>query len=133
MTDDAAEHAGLRESHRAGLPSSAARKGCIWPRSMGNGAPRLRARLGVGAGVGAARTLSLWRGEPLADVPSEALARREAGRLAELQLWLTEARIDADLRLGRHGELVTELRRLAAEHPLRERVRWLVLRVGSAR
>jgi DNA-binding SARP family transcriptional activator/tetratricopeptide (TPR) repeat protein len=67
--------------------------------------------------------LSLWRGEPLADVPSSALARREAGRLAELRLALTEAQIDADLRLGRHGELVAELRRLAAEHPLREHVR----------
>ena len=67
--------------------------------------------------------LGLWRGEPLIDVPSAALARREAGRLAELRFQLTEARIDADLRLGRHGELVAELRRLAAEHPLREHVR----------
>jgi DNA-binding SARP family transcriptional activator len=70
-----------------------------------------------------ARALSLWRGEPLVDVPSAALARREAGRLAELWLQLTEARIDADLRLGRHGELVAGLRRLAAEHPLREHIR----------
>lgn len=69
------------------------------------------------------RGLSLWRGEPLIDVPSAALARREAGRLAELRLQLTVARIDADLRLGRHRELVAELRRLAAEHPLREHVR----------
>jgi DNA-binding SARP family transcriptional activator len=69
------------------------------------------------------RALSLWRGEPLADVPSAALARREADRLAELRLALTEARIDADLCLGRHGELVAELRRLAAGHPLRERIR----------
>ena len=70
-----------------------------------------------------ARALSLWRGEPLADVPSFVLAGREAGRLAELRLQLTEARIDADLRLGRHGELVAELRRLVAEHPLREHIR----------
>jgi DNA-binding SARP family transcriptional activator/tetratricopeptide (TPR) repeat protein len=69
-----------------------------------------------------ARALSLWRGEPLADVPSAALARREAGRLAELRLQLTEARTDADLCLGRHGELVAGLRRLAAEHPLREHI-----------
>jgi DNA-binding SARP family transcriptional activator/tetratricopeptide (TPR) repeat protein len=70
-----------------------------------------------------ARALSLWRGEPLIDVPSAALARREAGRLAELRLQLTEARIDADLYLGRHRELAAELRRLAAEHPLREHIR----------
>jgi DNA-binding SARP family transcriptional activator/TolA-binding protein len=69
-----------------------------------------------------ARALGLWRGEPLADVPSAALARREAGRLAELRLQLTEARVDVDLCLGRHGELVAELRRLAAEHPLREHI-----------
>jgi DNA-binding SARP family transcriptional activator/tetratricopeptide (TPR) repeat protein len=70
-----------------------------------------------------ARALSLWRGEPLADVPSVVLAHRELGRLAELRLRLTEARVDADLRVGRHDELVAELRRLAAEHPLRERIR----------
>ena len=70
-----------------------------------------------------ARALSLWRGEPLVDVPSAALARREAGRLAELRLQVIEARVDADLRLGRHGELVAELRGLAAEHPLREHMR----------
>jgi DNA-binding SARP family transcriptional activator/tetratricopeptide (TPR) repeat protein/transcriptional regulator with XRE-family HTH domain len=68
------------------------------------------------------RALSVWRGEPLADVPSEALARREAGRLAELRLQLTEARIDAGLRLGKHGELIAELRRLASEYPLREHI-----------
>lgn len=69
------------------------------------------------------RALGLWRGEPLVDVPSPALARRETGRLAELWLQLTETRIDADLRLGTHRELVAELRRLAAEHPLREHIR----------
>ena len=70
-----------------------------------------------------ARALGLWRGEPLADVPSVVLGGREGGRLAELRLQLTEARIDADLRLGRHGELVAELRRLVAEQPLREHIR----------
>jgi DNA-binding SARP family transcriptional activator/tetratricopeptide (TPR) repeat protein len=69
------------------------------------------------------RALSLWRGEPLADILSDALVRREANRLTELRLQLTEARIDADLRLGRHGELVAELQRLAAEYPLREHIR----------
>ncbi len=70
-----------------------------------------------------ARALRLWRGEPLADVPSAVLAHREGGSLAELRMQLTEARIDADLRLGRAGEVVPELRRLAAEHPLREHLR----------
>jgi DNA-binding SARP family transcriptional activator/tetratricopeptide (TPR) repeat protein len=70
-----------------------------------------------------ATALSLWRGEPLVDVPSPALVRREAASLAELRLRLAEARIDADLRLDRDRDLVPELRRLAAEHPLREHVR----------
>jgi DNA-binding SARP family transcriptional activator/tetratricopeptide (TPR) repeat protein len=69
------------------------------------------------------RALSLWRGEPLVDVPSAALSLREADRLAELRLQLTEARVDADLCLGRHNGLVAELRQLAAEHPLREHIR----------
>ena len=67
--------------------------------------------------------LGLWRGEPLFDVPSPVLVRREGDRLAELRLRLTEARIDADLHMGRHGDLVPELRRLAAGHPLREHLR----------
>jgi DNA-binding SARP family transcriptional activator/tetratricopeptide (TPR) repeat protein len=70
-----------------------------------------------------AQALSRWRGEPLIDVPSPVLIRREAGRLGELRLQLTEARIDADLRLGGHAGVVAELRRLTAEHPLREHFR----------
>ena len=65
--------------------------------------------------------LSLWRGEPLADVSSDWLALREVPRLAELRLQALESRIDADLRLGRHAEVILELQRLAASHPLRER------------
>ena len=64
--------------------------------------------------------LALWRGEPLADVESEALALREVPRLGELRLQAAELRIDAELRLGRHGEVIAELERMAAAHPLRE-------------
>ena len=67
--------------------------------------------------------LSRWRGAPLADVFSDSLRNAELPRLAELRLRLTEARIEADLHLGRHGDLITELRDLNAEHPLRERFR----------
>jgi DNA-binding SARP family transcriptional activator/tetratricopeptide (TPR) repeat protein len=66
--------------------------------------------------------LGLWRGDPLIDVPSTVLTRRDADRLLELRLALTLARIDADLQLGRHAELVPELRRLVAEYPLREHI-----------
>jgi DNA-binding SARP family transcriptional activator/tetratricopeptide (TPR) repeat protein len=78
------------------------------------------------------RALGLWRGEPLVDVPSAVLARREVDRLAELRLQLTEARIDADLCLGRHSQLVAELRRLVAEHPLREHI-WAQLMLACYR
>ena len=64
--------------------------------------------------------LALWCGEPLADVESEALALREVPRLTELRLQAAELRIDAELRLGRHGEVIAELERLAVAHPLRE-------------
>ncbi|MBV9384675.1 MAG: AfsR/SARP family transcriptional regulator [Streptosporangiaceae bacterium] len=66
--------------------------------------------------------LALWRGEPLAGVPSPVLALTEAPRLAELRLQALEARIDADLHLGRNAEVVPELRKLTVEHPLRERL-----------
>jgi DNA-binding SARP family transcriptional activator len=71
--------------------------------------------------------LALWRGEPLADVPSDALAAREVPRLAELRLLATEARIDADMHLGRHAEVIAELRQLTAVHPLRERLHALLM------
>jgi DNA-binding SARP family transcriptional activator len=66
--------------------------------------------------------LSLWRGEPLAGVCADTLARREVPRLAELRLQALEGRIDADLYLGRNGEVIAELRRLVAVNPLRERL-----------
>ena len=53
---------------------------------------------------------------------SDALARREVPRLAELRLQALETRIDADLHLGRHAEVITELRALTAAHPLREQL-----------
>jgi len=64
--------------------------------------------------------LALWRGEPLADVPSEVLEQREAPRLREMRLQALEARIDADLHLGRHAQVIAELRQLTWVHPLRE-------------
>ena len=58
--------------------------------------------------------VSLWRGDPLADVGSELLADREVPGLAEMRLQALETRIDADLHLGRHADVITELRRLVA-------------------
>ena len=74
------------------------------------------------AATRAREALQLWRGEPLIDVDSEALAAREAPRLAQLRLQALETRIDADMHLGRHTQVITELRQLAGAHPLRERL-----------
>jgi DNA-binding SARP family transcriptional activator/DNA-binding XRE family transcriptional regulator len=85
----------------------------------------------VGAWDVAARqaraALSLWRGEPLADVRSDLLAGRAVPPLAELRLQALELRIDADLHLGRHAEVITEAQALAAGHPLRERLHALLM------
>ena len=67
--------------------------------------------------------LALWRGEPLVDFAYEHFAQAEIARLEELRLVAVEDRIDADLALGRHAELVPELETLVAAHPLRERIR----------
>ena len=67
--------------------------------------------------------LALWRRAPLGDVAYHSFAQTEIGRLEELRLSAFEARIEADLRLGRHAEVVGELEALVAEHPLRERLR----------
>ena len=64
--------------------------------------------------------LALWRGEPLADVPSQLLRLREVPSLDDQRLQALVARIDADLHLGRHGEVVAELRQLVTAHPLQE-------------
>ena len=64
--------------------------------------------------------LALWRGEPFADVAFESFAQAEIARLRELRISAIEDRVEADLTIGRHHELVPELERLVADHPLRE-------------
>jgi DNA-binding SARP family transcriptional activator len=67
--------------------------------------------------------LALWRGPALADLAYERFAQVDIARLEEMRLAVLEQRIDADLALGRHGELVGELEMLVARYPLRERLR----------
>ena len=69
------------------------------------------------------RALSLWRGDPLADLRYASFAQTEIGRLEELHLAALEERAEAMLALGRHRELTRELEALAAAHRLRERLR----------
>jgi DNA-binding SARP family transcriptional activator len=69
----------------------------------------------------------LWRGEPLADIPSELLTAREVPRLTELRLQSLESRLNADLHLGRHAEVIADLRRHTTTHPFRERLHALFM------
>jgi DNA-binding SARP family transcriptional activator/streptogramin lyase len=80
---------------------------------------------GHGAETAAERlrqALALWRGPPFADL-DESFARAERAQLEERRAAALEQRIDADLELGLHAELVPELERLVREDPLRERRR----------
>ena len=65
--------------------------------------------------------LALWRGSPLADFKDEAFAQAEITRLEKLRAEVVEDRIEADLALGQHARVVSELEAVVAAHPLRER------------
>ncbi len=66
--------------------------------------------------------LALWRGEPLAEFGFELFAQTEITRLTELRAAVVEDRVEADLALGRHAALCSELSRAVTEQPLRERL-----------
>jgi DNA-binding SARP family transcriptional activator len=72
--------------------------------------------------------LALWRGPALDDLAFEPFARDEVGRLEEARLAALEDCIDAELEVGRDGELVGELEELVEQHPLRERFRAQLMR-----
>ncbi len=64
--------------------------------------------------------LALWRGHAFEEFVYEGWAQADISRLEELRLEATEMRVEADLRLGLSGELVSELKGLVRQHPLRE-------------
>lgn len=64
----------------------------------------------------------LWRGRSLGELADEPFARDQAARLEELRLTISERRIEAELAIGGHRDLVPELEALTAHHPLRERL-----------
>jgi DNA-binding SARP family transcriptional activator len=66
--------------------------------------------------------LGLWHGPVLSGISLQMDGRAEADRLEELRSRALEIRVDADLALGRHAEVVGELRRLVEKNPYRERL-----------
>ncbi len=66
---------------------------------------------------------ALWRGPPLAEFAYAPFAQGEIRRLEELRLAAVEDRVDAQLELGRHHDVVAELENLVRRNPLRERLR----------
>jgi predicted ATPase/DNA-binding SARP family transcriptional activator len=92
-------------------------------RLVDEGRSLLRRGLAAEASQRLSEALSLWRGPALADFGYESFAQPAIARIEEIRLAALELRIDADLALGRHDELVGELEALVAEHPLRERLR----------
>ena len=75
-----------------------------------------------------AEALALWHGSPFLDVPPSALVTAEADRLERARLDALELRIEADIGCGRHAEVIPELFRLTAEHPMREGLWGLLMR-----
>ena len=69
--------------------------------------------------------LALWRGPALSDLAFERFAQDEVARLDELRLTALEQRVEAELELGRHADVIGEIEALARRHPTRERLRYL--------
>jgi DNA-binding NarL/FixJ family response regulator/DNA-binding SARP family transcriptional activator len=67
--------------------------------------------------------LALWRGPTLAGLALESVGQDEVARLDELRLAVLMDRVDCDLALGRHEQVLGELQVLVREHPHRERLR----------
>ena len=85
-----------------------------------------RRALGHDEATAAARlrdALALWRGPVLGGLELGGSARAEAHRLEELRATVLGDRVDAELALGLHHQLVGELEALLDRDPLRERLR----------
>jgi DNA-binding SARP family transcriptional activator len=79
-----------------------------------------------------ARALELWRGPALAEFAFEDWAQTDIRRLDELRLVALEERVEADIELGHPADVVPELEALVVQHPLRERLWYLLMRARHA-
>ncbi len=77
--------------------------------------------------------LALWRGSPFADLSYESFLQSEIARLDELRLTALEDRVEAEIEIGRHDDVIPDAAPLAAQHPDRERLcRLLMLALARA-
>jgi DNA-binding SARP family transcriptional activator/class 3 adenylate cyclase/tetratricopeptide (TPR) repeat protein len=67
--------------------------------------------------------VSLWRGQPLADLAYEPFVQPEAARLVDLRVTALETLVEAKLAVGRHTEVIGQLENLIADYPYREALR----------
>jgi DNA-binding SARP family transcriptional activator len=81
------------------------------------------------AAVSLGRALALWRGRCLVNVPHGRLITAHVSRLTELRTAALQLRIEVDLHLGRHHNVIPELRELTVLHPLDE---WFHARLIAA-
>jgi predicted ATPase/DNA-binding SARP family transcriptional activator len=94
----------------------------LFERKLEDGRRELSAGSAVAGSELLREALSLWRGPALADIQPGPRTRAAAAALNDLRLSALEDRVEVDLVLGRHRDLVPELELLVTEHPLRERL-----------
>jgi DNA-binding SARP family transcriptional activator/pimeloyl-ACP methyl ester carboxylesterase len=99
---------------------------------IGKGEAALRAGDHETASSHLGAAVALWRGDPCIDVAPHTGLANEGVRLTEEYLTALESRLAADLALGRHHQLVSEVEALVADNPYRERL-WAHLIVARYR
>jgi predicted ATPase/DNA-binding SARP family transcriptional activator len=122
---------GVLESHPAGYRLAVSRDDVDvyrFEQLAGRGREELRAGRPEAAAATLKAAIDLWRGPAMADVADAPFAGTATARLAELHARAVEDRIEADLVLGRHDEVLAELRTRLAAEPLRERLTVLLVK-----
>ncbi|MCC9711558.1 AfsR/SARP family transcriptional regulator [Streptomyces sp. MNU76] len=89
-------------------------------RRAGAGYRAMDAEDHTGAARRLADALSLWKGQVLTDIQAGGQIDMEIRRLEESRLCALDQRIEADLRLGRHRELLSELTVLVKQYRMHE-------------
>jgi DNA-binding SARP family transcriptional activator/tetratricopeptide (TPR) repeat protein len=104
--------------------------GCLDLEVFLQGLDRARKARGVGdlraAAEGLRSILTIWRG-PVCDGLTSPFLDGQRDRYDERRVSIVEERIELDLALGDHGDLVAELRQLVTDHPLREKLHGLLM------